>query len=680
MKNYYSLLLILLVSFTTQSQIVIIPDANFKNALVNTNCVGNSTNEYLSDADTNDDGEIQESEAAMVIKLSVSNQGISDLTGIEAFTSLQSLSCNGNSLTSLTLNNFINLRDLGCSNNNITNLSITNCFNLYSFNCAYNPMTTIDLSSTKVYRFYIANNPNLTYVNIKNGFQTDGYYSFKMAAIPPPPPSTLIECPNLATFCCDDFEVYYVTHDLNFGEGLDPSVNVNSYCSSLPGGSFNTITGIMASDCDGANVGIRNQKIAFTDGSQNGYAYTNYAGGYSFYTGPNALTVTPQLSNPAYFSVTPLNYVFNFTASGLTENANFCLTPTSNHPDLEIIAYPLGNSRPGFNSQYMLTIINKGNQIQSGTVTFTFDGSIFDYVASFPTSDNLTSNTISWNIVNFGPNQSKNLQLVLNLNSPQETPPVNLGDILSFQATITSALLDDTPNDNQMDFNQTVVGSFDPNDKTVVEGESISIAKIGDYLHYVVRFQNTGTDLAEQIVIKDMLDANLDWSTLEMVASSHPYRSTLTSGNKFEVFYDGINLPPSATDEEGSHGYIAFKIKPKSTIVIGDVIANTANIYFDFNFPIVTNTVTTSVVALGTPSFNQGKLVTVYPNPVSDQLQLSVAAGITVKSVTVYNALGQKVIMVNNQTIITMNGLAKGAYFVAVETDKGKTIQKVIKL
>jgi len=328
----------------------------------------------------------------------------------------------------------------------------------------------------------------------------------------------------------------------------------------------------------------------------------------------------------------------------------------------------------------MLTVINKGNQIQSGTVTFTFDGAIFDYVASFPTADSWTSNTVSWNITALAPNQSKNLQLVLNLNSPQETPPVILGDILSFQAAVTSALVDETPNDNQMDFNQTVVGSFDPNDKTVVEGESISIAKIGDYLHYVVRFQNTGTDYAEQVVIKDLLDAKLDWSTLEMVSSSHPYRSTLLSGNRLEVFYEGINLPSSAIDEAGSHGYIAYKIKPKSTVVINDVIANTANIYFDFNFPIVTNTVTTSVVALGTPAFSQGKVVTVYPNPVGDQLQLSVANGITVKTVTVYNALGQKVITVGNQTVINVSALTKGAYFVAVETDKGTATQKIIKM
>jgi uncharacterized repeat protein (TIGR01451 family) len=680
MKNYYLLLSILLLSFITQAQIVTIPDANFKNALVNTNCVGNSSNQYLTDVDTNDDGEIQESEALAVTKLNVHGQGILDLTGIQSFITIESLNCSNNSLTSLTLNNFINLRDLGCGDNNITNLSITNCFNLYSFNCINNPMTSIDLSSSKVYKFYIVNNPNLTYLNIKNGFQTDGYYSYKTAAIPPPPPSSLQGSPNLTTVCCDDFEVNYVINDLNFGEGIDPSINVNSYCTSPPGGSFNTITGSIAFDCEGANAGIRNQKVAFTNGSQSGYTFTNYGGGYTFYTGSNALTVTPQLSHPEYFNMSPANYTFNFTTTGVTETANFCLTSNGSHPDLEVMAFPLGNSRPGFNSQYMLTVINKGNQIQSGTVTFTFDGAIFDYVASFPTADSWTSNTVSWNLTALAPNQSKNLQLVLNLNSPQETPPVILGDILSFQAMVTSALIDETPNDNQMDFNQTVVGSFDPNDKAVVEGESISIAKIGDYLHYVVRFQNTGTDFAEQVVIKDMLDAKLDWSTLDMVSSSHPYRSTLTSDNKLEVFYEGINLPPSATDEVGSNGYIAFKIKPKGTVIIDDVIANTASIYFDFNFPIVTNTVTTSVVSLGTSSFSQGKLVTVYPNPVSDQLQLSVANGNTIKTVTVYNTLGQKVIIVGNQTVINLNALAKGAYYVAVETDKGTATQKIIKI
>jgi hypothetical protein len=49
-------------------------------------------------------------------------------------------------------------------------------------------------------------------------------------------------------------------------------------------------------------------------------------------------------------------------------------------------------------------------------------------------------------------------------------------------------------------------------------------------------------------------------------------------------------LPDSTTDEPGSQGYVIYRIKPLPTLAFGDVIENTASIYFDENPPIVTNT------------------------------------------------------------------------------------------
>lgn len=675
MKNY--LLLLLLLSATIQAQIVTIPDPNFKNALVSTNCVGNSYNQFLTDADTNDDGEIQLTEALAVTKLSVPGQGITDLTGIEAFANIESLSCNNNALTTLTLNNLFNFKGIDCSQNAITNLSITNCYNLYSFSCNNNPMTSIDLSSTKVYKLYIANNPNLTYLNIKNGFYTDGSYARQMPTIPPPPPSVIEANPNLTNICCDDFEVDYIIGTVNARNPLTP-VNVNSYCSSPPGGSFNTVTGAVTTDCNGANVGVNNQKIAFTNGSQSGFVFTNYGGGYTFYTGTNPLTVTPQLLHPEYFTVSPANYTYNFTGSGATEIANFCLAPIGSHPDLAITVYPLSNARPGFNPHYMINIANNGNQVQSGTVTFTYNGTLMQYVDSFPAASAWTANSVTWNVADLAPNGRRNFELVLHLNSPQQIPPANMGDVLNFQAAISSVLTDETPNDNQFSFNQTVVNSFDPNDKIVVEGTQIGIDKIDEYLHYIVRFQNTGTVAAENIVIKDLLDNNLDWSTLQMESGSHPFKSTLTSGNRLEVFYDNINLPASSIDEERSHGYIAYKIKPKNTLVINDVISNTANIYFDFNYPIITNTVTTTVTALGI-SANENSWFTLSPNPTNAVVNLSVFNNQTIAKTTVCNLVGQTVLVFGSQNTIDISSLNNGIYFITVETNAGKATRRIIK-
>src|SRR6185436_2773632 len=86
------------------SEIVSIPDANFKSALV--------ANMQIN---RNHDGEIQVSEA-MVFNgtIRVSGRSIADLTGIEAFTSLTALECANNALTTLDISHNTALTSLRC--------------------------------------------------------------------------------------------------------------------------------------------------------------------------------------------------------------------------------------------------------------------------------------------------------------------------------------------------------------------------------------------------------------------------------------------------------------------------------------------------------------------------------------------------------------------------------------
>ena len=287
---------------------------------------------------------------------------------------------------------------------------------------------------------------------------------------------------------------------------------------------------------------------------------------------------------------------------------------------------------------------------------------------------------MTWDFTDLAPFETRSITVAFNVNSPQETPPVNNGDILVYNSDIVSSQADETPVDNHSTLNQTVVGSYDPNDKTVVEGFQLNESHTDDYLHYIIRFQNTGTAAAQNIVVKDMLSNKLDWSTLEMVSSSHPYRSTLTVGNKLEVFYENINLPAESNNEPASHGYIAFKVKPISSFGLGDTIENTANIYFDFNFPVVTNTVSSTVVALGNSNYNAGKLFTLYPNPTSAVINIAVSNNQLITKTTINNLLGQTIMTVENESTLDISSLTKGTYFITVQTDSGKETQKIIKM
>jgi len=142
-------------------------------------------------------------------------------------------------------------------------------------------------------------------------------------------------------------------------------------------------------------------------------------------------------------------------------------------------------------------------------------------------------------------------------------------------------------------------------------------------------------------------------------------------------------LPDAATDEPGSHGYVAFKIKPLDTIVLNNVVVNTASIYFDYNFPIITNVATTGFIQLGTNHFDISDNIMLYPNPARHSLGINVDADIQVKSISIYNMLGQLVKSIpgfNGNSPVDVSGLKTGTYFVEIVSDRGKVSKKLMKL
>src|SRR5690606_8312203 len=112
---------------------------------------------------------------------------------------------------------------------------------------------------------------------------------------------------------------------------------------------------------------------------------------------------------------------------------------------------------------------------------------------------------------------------------------------------------DFTPNDNTYTLAQLVVNSYDPNDKQVLQGEELHIDKAGEYLDYLIRFQNTGTASAINVRILDTLHPKLDWSTLVPISASHDYYVKIKDGNHVEFMFDNIHLPDSTSNEPASH-------------------------------------------------------------------------------------------------------------------------------
>lgn len=157
MKKIYSFLFFFSFHFT-YSQVVNIPNSSFLEHLTNCNSVdSNGDGVYDSNADLNNDGQIQVSEAENVLYLDVSHTGtsgcgigvISDLTGIEAFINLISFKCTGNStfLTSINLTSNLALEVLDVSSNYLSSLDVSQNLNLRELNCSNNSISTIDVST-----------------------------------------------------------------------------------------------------------------------------------------------------------------------------------------------------------------------------------------------------------------------------------------------------------------------------------------------------------------------------------------------------------------------------------------------------------------------------------------------------------------------------------------------------
>lgn len=151
---------------------------------------------------------------------------------------------------------------------------------------------------------------------------------------------------------------------------------------------------------------------------------------------------------------------------------------------------------------------------------------------------------------------------------------------------------DGYPLNNHTTCTQTVVSALDPNDKQVSPAGAILLEQT---LSYQVNFQNVGTASATDVRVEDVLDETLDLSTLQFGATSHAPTAFYLEGRKLVWRFDGLELPDSTSNEPGSHGFVTFSARPSSGLEPGAVITNRARIYFDFEAPVETNVVTSTI-------------------------------------------------------------------------------------
>ena len=386
--------------------------------------------------------------------------------------------------------------------------------------------------------------------------------------------------------------------------------------------------------------------------SSNRYTYTDKNGNYSIGVTPGSYTLTLIPDQHWTTDCSPNTLSINVTATGTVYgNNNFYTTPMNEVHDVAVYTYGQ-NQRGGFTRDVYIYYYNKGSQLESGAVNYTFSND-WDYVSAIPQPDyyNPTTRTATWNYSNLNPYDQE--LITISMSVPTS---VGLNVLLSAEVKISTINTDQYEQDNTVSWQTFTTNSYDPNDiqvspqGTTAEGY---ITSEQEELTYLIRFQNTGNDVAYNVTVKNPIDLNLEEYTITMIGASHDYKASIEDG--FIIFdFEDINLPDSNHNEKESHGYVLYRVNRKSDLAPLTKIFNSADIYFDYNVPVETNEVKNTIASI-TPNVSelQGQEdLLFYPNPCRDHAQLSIhITAASEVSVQLYSASGQQVSILDNVSV-----------------------------
>lgn len=380
-----------------------------------------------------------------------------------------------------------------------------------------------------------------------------------------------------------------------------------------------------------------------------------------------SFTVNPLFSNYLSSSAS-LSGITAAAGSGITDYY-FPVVTTNSTGDLQVTVIPIGAPpRPGAEYKNRIAYMNSFSYPVSGNLTFTKD----DIVTITSVSQaGIVNNANGFSSAFYlQPYESRYIDVTMMVD-----PSAVLGNALTNSSTITIPANDVYPQNNTSSLTQTIINSYDPNNKTETHGGKILLSSFSnnDYLTYTINFENIGTADAKKVQITDNLDFRLDENSLIMVSSSHA-NILEKSGTTLTWKFDGINLVPSGK------GYVTFKIKPKTGYNVGTTIPNSAQIYFDFNAPINTNTFTTQFVNFLNNEDLAFNGLQYFPNPVKNSLSISNSSMISQVEIT--SVLGQKMMtksLNELQTEINLSNLSSGVYFVKVKAEGKEKTFRIIK-
>ncbi len=628
-----------------------------------------------------------------MVELKCSKNQLTYLPSLKSL--LKRLYCDGNQLTSLPALPS-GLKALYCEDNQITFLSSLPNLLLY-LNCSNNQLTALPALPSSIIQFFCIDNQLTSLPSLPINLVWLQCQDNQLTSLPSLPSllnslscsNNPLNClpilPNLIRSlditrtnikCLPNSTDFGILIDTMLPFCTDPSdiCNVNAFAKGFVyndannNGIFDFLT----------EATISNQITTVTP---NGWKGSSDVNGEYWVSLDTAINNTWSCNTSIkYATFTPSSYSATPTSLDLLpNNYNFGFRYKPNIKDLE--ATLVGTAvRPGFTTNIGVTANNIGTVNQSNVTIKLKKPAGYNVTATSTPPTSILNDTLFWKNVSVDFLKSQSFYVELQV-------PVGavLGTEIVYEAWVNGTQGDTTPIDNYTKWTEIIRGSFDPNDKLVSKTTlppAYDVEK--DRLIYTIRFQNTGTDTAFYVRVKDEMPANLNLSTLRVINASHAYQLIVREKNIVEFAFPNINLPDKTTNEPKSHGFVQFSIQPKAGLPINTKIENNAAIYFDYNAPIITNFATTQVKLTTGLANNKNLDFKLFPNPTNGILRIELP----------YNGDGNYILsdisgrqlkadnIANNEKLmeLNLNDLPSGTYFITIQLGGNVSTAKIVKL
>jgi uncharacterized repeat protein (TIGR01451 family) len=208
--------------------------------------------------------------------------------------------------------------------------------------------------------------------------------------------------------------------------------------------------------------------------------------------------------------------------------------------------------------------------------------------------------------------------------------------------------------------------AYKTNHETNTDYQWISSIDTYQRLEYVINFQNEGNGPAVNVVVKNVLTSDLDMSSFQLLGTSHP--SVLNvNGSELSFKFSNIMLSPKDQDEPNSHGWVRYAINAVNGLPSGHIIAEPADIYFDYNEAVTTNDGAVILLdATGIGEVPEAVTVVVAPNPMSDYTRITLnnsqADNFRFRVIDITGRMVSDESSTGNTLLLNRNSLSSGLY------------------